>query len=65
MRCHLREIKGNWHASFDFAGTPYTASLKTKIKGEAEARIGLIRNTLYQLEIGAIEVPPDAARPPK
>lgn len=60
MRCHLREIKGNWHASFDFAGTAYTASLKTKVEREAKARIGLIRNTLYQLEIGAVQVPPDA-----
>jgi integrase len=60
MYCFLRQVKGNWHAEFKFAGVRYTHSLKTKIESEAETRLGPIRDTLYRLENGTLAMPPDA-----
>ncbi len=60
MRCFLRQVKGNWHAGFDFAGVSYTHSLRTQDQQEAEVRIGPIRDTLYRLEQGTLTLPPGA-----
>ncbi len=60
MRCFLREIKKNWHASFDFGGVSYTHSLRTRDEKEAERRIGPIRDVLYRLEHGTLEMPSTA-----
>jgi len=60
MRCFTREVRGNWHAAFDWAGVSYTHSLRTKDEREAEVRIGPIRDTLYRLENGTLMMPPDA-----
>ncbi len=60
MRCFLRQVKGNWHAAFDFGGVSYTHSLRTKSDREAEVRIGPIRDTLYRLESGTLALPPGA-----
>jgi hypothetical protein len=60
MRCFIRQINGNWHASFDWAGVSYTHSLRTKEASEAEVRIGPIRDTLYRLENGTVHIPPGA-----
>src|SRR5271157_2711065 len=60
MRCFLRQVKGNWHAAFDFGGVSYTQSLRTKNEREAEVRIGPIKDTLYRLESGTLALPPGA-----
>jgi len=60
MRCFLRQVKGNWHAAFDFGGVSYTQSLRTKNEREAEIRIGPIKDTLYRLESGTLALPPGA-----
>ena len=46
MRCFVREINGNFHAAFDWAGVSYTHSLRTKNQQEAEVRLGPIRDML-------------------
>jgi integrase len=64
MRCFIRKVRGNWHASFDWAGVSYTHSLRTKDEREANVRIGPIRDTLYRLENGTIQVPPGSEPKP-
>ena len=59
MRCFTREVRGNWHAAFDYAGVSYTHSLRTKSEREAEVRIGPIRDTLYRLDNGTLVMPPE------
>jgi site-specific recombinase XerD len=60
MRCFIRQVKGNWHASFDYGGVSYTHSLRTKDEQDAHRRIGVIRDTLYRLENGTLAMPPGA-----
>jgi len=60
MRCFIRTIKGNHHAAFDFAGVSYTHALRTKDGREAEIRVSAIRDTLFRLETGTLDMPPDA-----
>ena len=60
MRCFLRQVKGNWHAAFDFGGVSYTHSLRTMDEREAEVRLGPIRDTLYRFESGTLALPPGA-----
>src|SRR5262245_32844016 len=60
MRCFIRQVKGNYHASFTWGGVSYTHSLRTKNPREAEVRIGPIRDTLYRLEQGTLQVSPGA-----
>jgi integrase len=60
MRCFIRQVKGNWHAAFDYGGVSYTHSLRTKNEREAEVRISPIRDTLYRLEQGTLAMPPEA-----
>src|SRR4051812_571829 len=60
MRCFLRQVNGNYHASFNWAGASYTQSLRTKDEQEAEARICQIRDTLYRLELGTLQISPGA-----
>jgi integrase len=57
VRCFIRQVGGNWHASFDYAGKSYTHSLRTKDEGEAEVRLGPIRDTLYRLGTGTLSMP--------
>lgn len=60
MKCFLRAVKGNFHVGFEVAGRQYTASLRTKSRREAEVRIGPIRDVLYRIENGTLEVPAGA-----
>lgn len=58
MKCFLRTIQGNFHVGFEALGRQYTASLRTKSRREAEVRVGVIRDTLWRIETGVLEVPP-------
>lgn len=60
MRCFIRQVGSNWHASFDYGGKSYTHSLRTKDEGEAEVRIGPIRDTLYRLGTGTLVMPAES-----
>jgi integrase len=60
MRCFVRKIGTSYHAAFDWADVSYTHSLHTKNEREAEVRIGPIRDTLYRLEQGTLQLPPGA-----
>jgi integrase len=57
MECRLRQIGKNWHAAFKHGGTDYTHSLRTQSEHEAEVRLGVIRDTLYRLETGTLQIP--------
>src|SRR5271157_4927072 len=60
MRCFIRKVGKSYHAAFDWAGVSYTHSLRTRNEREAEVRIGSIRDTLYRLEQGTLQMPPGA-----
>ncbi|WP_165071929.1 tyrosine-type recombinase/integrase [Paludisphaera rhizosphaerae] len=60
MKCFVRVVNGNYHVGFEYAGKQYTHSLRTKSKKEADVRVGVIRDTLYRLESGTLEIPPGA-----
>jgi len=58
MRCFVRKIGNGYHAAFDWSGVSYTHSLRTQDEKEAEVRLGPIRDTLYRLELGTLQMPP-------
>jgi hypothetical protein len=60
MRCFVRKVGDRFHAAFDWGGVSYTHSLRTKDEQEAEVRIAPIRDTLYRLEQGTVQMPPDS-----
>ena len=60
MNCHLRMVGKNYHAAFQYGSTHFTHSLRTKVKREAEVRLGVITDTLYRIENGTISVPAGA-----
>jgi hypothetical protein len=60
MRCFVRHVNGNYHAAFDWSGVSYTHSLRTRNDREAEVRLGPIRDTLYRLENGNLQIPAGA-----
>ena len=62
MRCFVRKVRKGYHAAFDWAGVSYTHSLRTQDEREAEVRIGPIRDTLYRLEQGTLQMPQGADR---
>jgi integrase len=57
MRCFVRKVGAHFHAAFDWGGVSYTHSLRTKDEREAEVRLAPIRDTLYRLEQGTIQMP--------
>jgi len=62
MRCFVRKVGKSYHAAFDWAGVSYTHSLRTQDESTAEVRIGPIRDTLYRLEQGTLQIPQGANR---
>jgi integrase len=59
MRCFTRRIGKNWYAVFDWGGVSYTHSLKTTDEELADIRLAPIKDTLYRLEHGRIQLPPE------
>ncbi len=64
MRCFLRRVKSKngdwWHVAFDYGRKSYTHTLRTQDEKEAEIRIGPIKETLYRLERGTLQMPAGA-----
>lgn len=58
----LRRIGDFWHVAFDLDGRQYTATLRTKSEKEAERRIGPIRDAIYRVESGVLDIP-DGVKP--
>jgi len=60
MTCYLRRVGDWWHVAFTVGGRGYAATLRTKSEKEAERRVGPIREAVYRIESGALDVPPGA-----
>jgi integrase len=58
MICFPRKVGDHWHVAFVLLGRQYSATLRTKSEREAERRIGPIRDAIYRVESGQLDVPP-------
>lgn len=51
-----------WHIFFRLGGQQFKPSLKTTNQREAENQRGVVEDTIRQLEMGRLSLPPDASR---
>ncbi|WP_240911569.1 site-specific integrase [Paludisphaera soli] len=60
MQCYPRKVGDGWYVVFRCLGSRYTASLRTGDEREADVRLGPIKDAIYRIEKGLLEVPPGA-----